>query len=165
MKNEPNEENCSVSDSENTGPLSEVTAESAAVEAGTLPEPTMEEKKVEPEAMPEVNPESVPAGDLGINEEDHSTSSHNMGERLDQTHEKNVETRMLLECKPTQILSDFLQAPQKRLEMIQEKLSCEVCTFKSSLTNLLNNHTSTQQENERSARVHAAGTQSGKFGS
>ena len=90
-------------------------------QAGTLPESTMEEKKVEPEAMPEVNPESVPAGDLGINNKKKSFHiSHNMGERLDQTHEKNVETRMLLECKPTQILSDFLQAPQKPLEMIKE---------------------------------------------
>ena len=68
MKGEPNEENCSVSDNEDTGPLSEVTAESAAVEAGTLPEPTMKEKKVEPEAMPEVNPESVPAGDLDLDQ-------------------------------------------------------------------------------------------------
>ena len=56
MKGEPNEENCSVSDNEDTGPLSEVTAESAAVEAETMPDSNMEEKKVEPKAIPEVNP-------------------------------------------------------------------------------------------------------------
>ena len=38
------------------------------VEAGTMPDSTMEEKKVEPEAMPEVNPESVPAGDLDLDQ-------------------------------------------------------------------------------------------------